>query len=58
MPEDHTREHIKFITSLRFKKPSICQNYIYEQSAKEQAAQAETKNDSKVVDAEVVDEKK
>ncbi len=31
---------------------------IYEQSAKEQAAQAETKNDSKVVDAEVVDEKK
>jgi len=31
---------------------------IYEQSAKEQAAQAETKNDSGVVDAEVVDEKK
>jgi molecular chaperone DnaK len=31
---------------------------IYEQSAKEQAAQAEAKNDSKVVDAEVVDEKK
>jgi len=31
---------------------------IYEQSAKDQAAQAEAKNDSKVVDAEVVDEKK
>lgn len=31
---------------------------IYEQSAKDQAAQAETKNDSEVVDAEVVDEKK
>jgi len=31
---------------------------IYEQSAKEQAAQAEGKDDSKVVDAEVVDEKK
>ncbi len=31
---------------------------IYEQSAKEQAAQAETKNDSTVVDAEVVDENK
>jgi molecular chaperone DnaK len=31
---------------------------IYEQSAKEQAAQAEAKNESKVVDAEVVDEKK